>query len=326
MHVLLLTHPPETPSTRHRILPLLPLFQRDGVHVERIDLPSGLLGRWTLLRRVPQFDAVLLQKRLLPAWQMRALRRSAKALVYDFDDPMIYSRDNGAVRVSSTRVSRFRAALAAADAVVCHSGGETLAKEHGATDVRVIPTPVDLEAWPSKTSWSTSALTLGWLGTASNLRNLGLIAPALQGRRLKIVADAPIDLPGVTVDFVKWDAATEAEQVRSFDVALAPLPDDEWSRYKMPDKIVNYFASGVPVVASAQGAVSSVIREGDNGLLAWDWASQISRLEDAALRERIGRAGRKTAESRFSVASAYAAYKGLFESLTSRPAGSAPRA
>jgi len=312
MRALLLTHPPETPSTRHRILPLIPLFRRDGVDVERVDVPSSFLGRWRLLGKVAEFDVVLLQKRLLPPWQMRALRRRSKRLIYDFDDPMIYSRENGEVRVSSTRVSRFRAALAAADAVVCHTGGETLAKEHGAKNVRVIPTPVDLSAWPSKTSWSTSALTLGWLGTASNLRNLGLIAPALQGRRLKIVADAPIDLPGVKVDFVKWNAATEAEQVRSFDVALAPLPDDEWSRYKMPYKIVTYFASGVPVVASAQGAVSSVIREGDNGLLAWDWASPIARLEDAALRERIGRAGRKTAETHFGIESAYAAYKSLF--------------
>jgi hypothetical protein len=318
MRVLMLTHTVDTPSTRHRILPLLPLFKRDGIEVEHLEIPSGLLDRWKILRRAPEFDVVLHQKRLLPPWQMRALKRRAKALVYDFDDPMIYSRENGTVTMSATRVGRFRAALAAADAVVCHAGSDALAWEYGATNVHVISTSVDLARWPMKTSWASSHLTLGWLGSASNLPNLKEIAPALQGRRLRIVADAAIELSGVEVEFVKWDVATEAEQVRGFDVALAPLPDDLWSRSKMPYKILPYFASGVPVVATGLGAVASVIRDGENGLLAGDWRAQIARLEDAGLRERLGRAGRKTVEADFTIDAAYKKLKELFESLVRR--------
>lgn len=318
MRVLMLTHSADTPSTRHRILPLLPLFKRDGIEVEQIEIPSGLMDRWSLLRRVDSFDVVLHQKRLLPPWQMRALKRRAKALVYDFDDPMVYSREDGTVTLSKTRVARFRAALAAADAVVCHAGSDAMAREYGAANVHVISTSVDLPRWPMKTSWATSRLTLGWLGSASNLPNLRAIAPALAGRRLRIVADATVELPGVEVDFVKWDAATEAEQVRGFDVALAPLPDDLWSRSKMPFKILPYFASGVPVVATGLGAVASVIRDGENGLLAGDWKAQIARLEDPALRERLGRAGRKTVEADFTIEAAYAKLKALFESLSRR--------
>lgn len=316
MRVLMLTHTSDAPSTRHRILPLIPLFKRDGVDVEHLSIPSSLMDRWHILRKAPTFDVVLHQKRLLPPWQMRALKRRAKALVYDFDDPMVYSRDGATVTLSSTRVSRFRQAMEAADAVTCHAGSEALAKEYGASKVHVIPTPVDLARWPSKSTWAASTLTLGWLGSASNLPNLKAIAPALAGRRLRIVADATVELPGVDVEFVKWDAATEAEQVRSFDVALAPLPDDAWSRHKMPYKIVNYFASGVPVVATGLGAVASVLRDGENGLLAGDWAAQIARLEDAALREKLGRAGRKTAEADFTVESAYSKFKALFERLS----------
>lgn len=318
MRVLMLTHTVDTPSTRLRILPLLPLFKRDGVEVEHLEIPSGLLDRWKILRRAPDFDVILHQKRLLPPWQMRALKRRAKALVYDFDDPMIYGREDGAVTVSKTRVARFRAAMAAADAVVCHAGSDALAREYGATNVHVISTPVDPARWPMKTSWATPRLTLGWLGSTSNLPNLKAIAPALAGRKLRIVADATVELPGVEVEFVKWDAATEAEQVRGFDVALAPLPDDLWSRSKMPYKILPYFASGVPVVATGLGAVAGVIRDGENGLLAGDWKAQIARLEDAGLRERLGRAGRKTVEADFTVDAAYAKLKALFESLARR--------
>jgi glycosyltransferase involved in cell wall biosynthesis len=258
------------------------------------------------------------QKRLLPVWQVRALKRHAKKLVYDFDDPMVYRRRDGAVSLSSTRVARFRAAMASSDAVVCHAGSDALARDYGASNVVVIPTPVDLARWPMKTSWASSQLTLGWLGSAANLPNLKEIAPALAGRRLRIVADASIDLPGVAVEFVKWNAADEAQQVRAFDVGLAPLPDDAWSRFKMPFKIVPYLASGVPVLASALGAVSGVIRDGVNGLLAGDWRVQIARLEDPALRERLGRGGRLTAEADFTIDAAYLKWKALFDSLVLR--------
>ncbi|HVR85498.1 MAG TPA: glycosyltransferase [Planctomycetota bacterium] len=318
MRVLMLTHPSDTPSTRHRILPLIPLFRRDGVEIEQVEIPSGLLGRWRVLRRASAFDIVVHQKRLIPSWQMRALKRRSKALVYDFDDPMVFSRHDGAVSLSSTRVARFRAAMAAADAVVCHAGSDALAREYGASNIVVIPTPVDLGRWPMKTSWASPRLTLGWLGSAANLPNLKEIAPALAGRTLRIVADATVDLPGIAVEHVKWDAATEAEQVRAFDVGLAPLPDDVWSRFKMPVKIVPYFASGVPVVATALGAVSGVIRDGQNGLLAGDWKAQIARLEDPALRERLGRAGRRTAETDFTLDAAYSKWKALFHSLMAR--------
>src|SRR5436190_12026991 len=189
VRVLILSHPPETPSTRYRILPFLPLFQRDGIHVERVDIPAAIMDRWKILRRVGDFDVVLHQKRLLPPWQFRALRRRAKALVYDFDDPMVYNREDGKVTLSRTRATRFRCALAQADAVVCHAGSEALAREYGAKNLHTIPTSVDLAPWTPKDSWNSARLTLGWLGTAANLPNLRDIAPVLAGRRLRIVAD-----------------------------------------------------------------------------------------------------------------------------------------
>jgi glycosyltransferase involved in cell wall biosynthesis len=83
----------------------------------------------------------------------------------------------------------------------------------------------------------------------------------------------------------------------------------------MPFKILYYFAAGVPVVASRQGAVETVIRDGENGLLAGDWREKIESLRDAALRERLGRAGRRTVEAEFTVEAAYAKWKALLASL-----------
>jgi len=280
-----------------------------------VEIPRGILGRWKLLKEVADYDVVLLQKRLLPRWQFKALRRRARAIVYDFDDPMIYHRLGGQVAFSQTRAARFRTTLQGSDATICHFGFESLAREYGATNITTIPTSVDLSRWPAKTSWDMRDLILGWLGTASNLPNLREIAPALAGHRLRLVADQTLDLPGVEVEFLKWDAATEAAHVRSFDVALAPLSDDPWSRTKMPFKILNYFAAAVPVIATDIGVVNGVIRDGENGLLAGDWKEKIERLRDPALRERLGRAGRKTVETSFTIDAAYAKLKSVLESV-----------
>ncbi len=315
MRVLILSHPADTPSVKYRVLQFLPLFERDGIEVERVTLPSGLLGRWSLFRRAADFDVVLHQKRLLPPWQFRALRHRAKALVYDFDDPMVYAREGGRVTLSETRVRRFREILALADAVaVNHAGTEALAREYGGRRVHVIPTSVRLDRWRMKDSWASERPVLGWVGSPSNLPNLREIAPALAGQRLRLVTDEPLDLPGVEVEFVKWAFDTEPDHVRSFDIALAPLPDDLWSRAKMPFKILYYFAAGVPVVASRLGAVETVIRDGENGLLAGDWKEKLELLGDEALRERLGRAGRKTVEAEYTVEAAYAKLKALLES------------
>ncbi|HXX92774.1 MAG TPA: glycosyltransferase family 4 protein [Planctomycetota bacterium] len=315
MRVLVLGHGADTPSTRTRILQYLPHFERDRIEVDRVELPPGILGRWKAFGKCREADVVLHQKRLLPAWQFRALRRRAKKLVYDFDDPMVYARDEGRVRRSSTREKRFREILSLADAVVVHSGSEELAREYGARNVHVVPTPIDPGRWRMKESWASPRLTLGWAGTAAHVENLREIAPALAGRRVRIVADRPCPIPGADVEFVPWTLEGEPEAVRSFDVGLAPLPDDPWSRWKMPYKILTYFASGVPVVASRRGAVESVLGDGHNGLLAGDWAECFRRLEDPALRERLGRSGRATVERGFTVEVCYARLKAVLTSL-----------
>lgn len=315
VRLLILSHPPDTPSTRTRVLQYLPLFQKDGIEVERVDLPSGLMARWKIFRRCPDFDVVIHQKRLIPAWQFRALRKRARRLVYDFDDPMVFAREDGRIMPSPTREKRFREILSLADAVVVHVGGEDLAREHGARKVSVVPTPIDLSRWRVKDSWKSNRLTLGWAGTAAHVGNLREIAGTLRGRSLKIVADATCELEGVDVEFVKWSLEGEPEAIRSIDVALAPLPDDAWSRAKMPYKILTYFAAGVPVVASKRGAVERVIRDGENGLLAGDWEAQIRRLEDETLRERLGRAGRATVEKEFALEVCYSKLKSLLTSL-----------
>jgi glycosyltransferase involved in cell wall biosynthesis len=83
-----------------------------------------------------------------------------------------------------------------------------------------------------------------------------------------------------------------------------PLSDDDYSRGKCGLKALQYMATGRPVVAAAVGANCQIITHGQNGFLARtedEWIDALDRLAASrALRTKIGLAGRKTVETRYS--------------------------
>ena len=83
------------------------------------------------------------------------------------------------------------------------------------------------------------------------------------------------------------------------------MPDDPWSRGKCGLKVLQYQAAGLPVVANAVGVQADFVRNGTTGFQAAtsdEWVNAIRTLaSDAALRKRLGDAGRRQVEERYSV-------------------------
>ena len=53
-------------------------------------LETGLIPRLIQFGRMAEFDAIVLQRKLLPGWQVRELRKRCKRLIFDFDDAVLY--------------------------------------------------------------------------------------------------------------------------------------------------------------------------------------------------------------------------------------------
>ena len=83
------------------------------------------------------------------------------------------------------------------------------------------------------------------------------------------------------------------------------VPDDFWSRGKCGLKVLQYMAAGLPVVAKPVGVQAELVRHGETGFLAAtpaEWADAVGRsARDPELRRRMGWAGRRLVESRYSV-------------------------
>jgi glycosyltransferase involved in cell wall biosynthesis len=316
MQLTALVDSPDHVCCRYRLAAFRSFFESAGHSLELQSWPADWWSRLRIGRAVRHTDAVILQRRLLPSWQLHLLRRSARRLIFDFDDA-VFLRDSYAGRGirSSSRLRRFAAVMNAADVVV--AGNEFLrgqANRWCSSDrIVVIPTCVDPARYPlAEHVRSGAGVQLVWVGSASTLRGLEMIQPLLEqigqqwpGLRLKLVCNRFLQLRHLPVLPCCWSEKTEAAQIAAADIGLSWVPDDDWSRGKCGLKVLQYMAAGLPVVANPVGVQADLVRHGETGFVAEtpvQWLKAIGVLmHDPALRRRMGQAGRQRVEADFSL-------------------------
>ena len=316
---------------RYRIEPFARALRERGWSLQAIPLQKHTWDRMGQLRALRRADLVLLQKMLLPIWQVALLRRMCRRLVYDLDDAM-FRRDSYSSKgpKSLTRRTRFWATLRAADAAIV--GNEYLRQVVSAhlrpRSVHVVPTCVD--PWRYCMARHDRAagaardgnVELVWIGQRSTLaslqragQHLTAAAERLPGLTLRLICDASLDLSPLTVVPRRWSSATEASELAAADIGICWQPDDTWSRGKCGLKILQYMAAGLPVVANPVGVHRDKVIDGRTGFLAStpdQWAAAIGRLAaDPGLRRTLGAAGRRLVEDKYSVA----AWEGEFATM-----------
>jgi glycosyltransferase involved in cell wall biosynthesis len=317
MNLLALVESPSHVCCRYRIRAFETALHKAGWALTCVALKRGAIGRSLQLPQASQFDSVILQRKLLPGWQLRILRRSARHLVFDFDDAVGY-RDSYDRRGPQCpkRQRRFEQTVRAADTII--AGNDFLADcalRAGAKveRVRVIPTCVEPANYPlAQHANSSGPLDLVWIGSSSTLRGLEesrviwqRLAEAIPHLRLRVICDRfPGTFP-LELEPVRWHAETEARELAAGQIGISWLPDDPWSRGKCGLKVLQYQAAGLPVVANPVGVHCEVVSTGQTGFLATtpdDWALAIGVLaRDHALRQQMGRAGRQHVETDYSL-------------------------
>jgi glycosyltransferase involved in cell wall biosynthesis len=316
VHLTALVDSPEHVCCRYRVAAFRPFLERAGHSLELYPWPRSWWRRFRLPYDLQHADAVLVQRRLLPGWQLARLRRAARFLLFDCDDA-VFLRDSYSPRGlhSGSRQRRFAAVVRAADAVV--AGNAFL---RGAalpwTDpgrVHVIPTCVEPARYPlAEHAAKQDGAQLVWIGSSSTLRGLRAIVPILEevgrrcpGLRLKLVCDRFLEVRHLPVVACPWSEDGEATALAAADIGISYLPDDDWSRGKCGLKVLQYMAAGLPVVANPVGVQAELVRPGVTGFLvdtAEGWVAAVGRLaRDPELRRRMGQAGRRLVEQEYSV-------------------------
>ena len=103
-----------------------------------------------------------------------------------------------------------------------------------------------------------------------------------------------LSLENLAVEKRPWSQETQIRDLSGGDIALAPLPDDRFTRRKCGFKILQYAAVGLSVVASPVGVNAEYVQDGVTGFQAGDvsvWVDKTAHLiEDKELRRRMGQA------------------------------------
>lgn len=325
MRAIALIESPGHVCGRYRIRAFASALAESGWSLSVSGIERGPLARLRQFDWAGSADAVILQRKLLPGWQLDRLRRRARALLFDFDDAVLY-RDSYQARGphSWRRAGRFGRTVRASDAVLAGNGFlADCARIHGARAdrVRVLPTCIATDRYrPQPDSPRRGSITrLVWIGSTSTLQGIEQRRPLLErlGRevpdlRLRLISNRFPRFDPLPVEAVPWSEAGEAAAIAGGDIGISWIPDDLWSRGKCGLKVLQYGAAGLPTVANPVGVHPEILVEDATGLLASsdnEWVAAIDRLaRDPGLRLVMGRAARERVASSYSVA----AWSGAF--------------
>ncbi len=270
------------------------------------------------LFRASKFDYIFIYRDafFFGTWFERMFKRSKAKLVFDYDDS-IWLRDenpNQGFFQKLKKPEKTGTIISYCDIVI--AGNEYLKQyaEKFNSKVVIIPTTIDLAEY-SKVSVpkQEDRVCIGWSGSFSTIKHFESSLDALKrvhekfGDRVyyKVIGDGNYRNDELGIVGLPWGKDTEIEDLCEMDIGIMSLPDDDWSKGKCGLKGLQYMALEIPTIMSPVGVNSDIIQDGVNGFLASttdEWVAKLSLLiEDAELRKKLGKAGRRTVEEQYSV-------------------------
>ncbi len=275
---------------------------------------------WVLLA-ASKYDVVFIHRRIFPIWtpfNTWLLRRLPSGIIFDFDDGIFLSNKSDLrerIYTFFKQSHRVRDIIKLSSRVI--AGNEFL-KDYALKynpNVVIIPTPVETEVYRAESpkDGRDGRVIMGWIGshtTAKYLKMLDRVFEKLLARypqlEVRVIGGqyTPPSRNG-RIKNLPWSLERELEDLRTFDIGIMPLRDDEWERYKCGFKALLYMSVKLPVVCSPVGVNNYIVEDGVNGFLARseeEWIEKVSHLvESPELRERMGREGQARVEAHYSV-------------------------
>ena len=333
-------YPTKGASNRHRVEQYLPYLKKAGIRYALRPFWSGTAynilykkGRYVrkafffILGSISRFfglfealgyDIVFIHREACPvgtAFFESILYVLKKPLIFDFDDAIFLP--------PPTRPNEFIEKFKKPDNAGCiiRMSAHTIAGNKYLSEftlrhssaVSIIPTSIDTDIYYPRTAGGDNGrVVVGWMGSVTSLPLLEAmksifirLSVRFDNIGFKIVG-GNFSISGFSkVVSKKWSSKEEIDDLKSFNIGIMPMPDSEWTKGKCGFKAILYMGMGIPCVCSPVGMNKEIITDGVNGFLAStedEWVEKLSFLiESPQLRNKLGAAGRKTVEERYSV-------------------------
>ncbi len=304
MKLLIVSNNPNRGSFRDRISGYFNMMAARGI-THTIEVPDkSLTKRIRQYERLDHYDVILLHKRTFPLFDALFFRPRKAKVVFNYDDAILFS-DRGVATL--THRQRFRRSLRAADVVLVGSSylAQLAAPYHD--DIRILPLGLQTKKYGCDGKRQDGKVRLVWVGRPVTLEYIELLRPVIRKLAgqypnlvLRLVCEEFIDIEGVVIEKIRWTPEVRYRALAEADIGLAPLPDNPFTRGKCTFKVLEYSASGLPVVASPIGTNADHVRDGVTGYLAAtpdQWLAKLKTLlDDPTLRNDMGARGREHAK------------------------------
>ena len=312
-------------------------FLAEGGHCPSLRSLLAAYGRrLQVLRQADRFDLEIVYGQFLPflpCWLERQLLQIP--FIYDCDDAFFLKYRFGRLGLLQPLLgAKADRLIGAAVAVTAGNTALTTHARRFNSKVTMLPSVVDTDqfrpAAPPPVERSGAPFTVGWIVSPSTAPFLQLLVEPLQqlarerSVRLLVVGGPAPAIPGVEVIEQPWSPEQEVPLIQQFHVGVMPLPDTPWTRGKCAYKLIQCMACAIPVVASRVGANVDAVPP-ECGLLAGSpeqWLAAFRQLAaDPAQRARLGAAGRRWVEERYSLRSSLPVLEGVIRqvALCSQP-------
>jgi glycosyltransferase involved in cell wall biosynthesis len=353
--ILCLHRPDRSPSQRFRFEQYLNFLSQNGYEFDfsyllneeedRVYYQKGkyaqkaaIVLKSTLLRfknilTSKKYDLVFVQREafmLGTAFFETAIAKKVP-MIFDFDDAIWLHNISEANKNLSFLKDTTKTDKITKSAALVFAGNQYLANyaKKFNPNVVIVPATIDTEIYQRPVQDKNGTLCIGWSGSFSTVQHFALAIPALKqikakyGDKIKfkIIGDPNYYCEELDTQGMKWQSTTEVQDVAEIDIGIMPLPDDEWAKGKCGLKGLQYMSLGIPTLMSPVGVNSEIIQNGQNGFLPnneEDWVTYLSLLiEDGNLRNKIGGAGQRTVQDKYSVEAWKNTYLKYFNQLTS---------
>ena len=210
------------------------------------------------------------------------------------------------------------------------------------TKIRVVPHGIDTSKYQSGNpvvlraalGLPASAFVVGFVGRLSGQKGVSVLLAAIEkiasnDRNVHFVIAGIGTLEKKVVDFVKSSGLGDVVHflgfrddvpalMQTFDLLLVP---SLWEGFGLV--LIEAMSAGVPCIASNVSSIPEILEDGINGLLVPPGdvdalVKAVDRLRrDQALRKRLGDAGKRTVDEKFTIDRMMTGYEELFGSLVS---------
>jgi glycosyltransferase involved in cell wall biosynthesis len=247
--------------------------------------------------RDQQTDGLLLVQRLLLLTPFPGIDPPRHVDAYDIDDALfVGSPADANKRFQWVKQERQRAVATMRRARLVIAGNPYLAEQARTFNrrVEVVPSCVDPERQTLRQHAEADIVRIGWIGSHTTVAYLRPVLPVIarlneHGQRAVLIVIGGDT--GIRADWVEhrpWSLGRQAVDLAGLDIGIMPLPDTDWARGKSGYKILQYYAAGVPAVASPVGINAELVADG-RGLAALseaDWERSLLQLMHSAEERR----------------------------------------